>query len=428
MGEKHMKRKWKLNNLLILVAVLVTMLGTINVKAYVPTDDRPVISDVQCDAIGKVLGYGSTIHISCRVESKYSIKSVFARFTTTAYSVNYMDREFAVPLNYNIQTGKYEGESFPLLSNRLEGQYTLTIQAKDVNNLIRSFHLPFTAESFVFNNDCFIGKHIENTNTGRCSICNRYVQTPTILLNCSNLTLKVGEKFSGLTVTSNIPRDYILDVYSSNSYVANVSHNRTMEPWKIIISGKSSGTATITIKMFSGAQATCNVTVVDPPKPGKTTSIKLEKKNVTLHKGDSLQLKVTRTPDPAIEKITYTSSNKKVATVSSSGVIKAKKIGTAKITVKSGKKKVVCTVKVVKTPTTGIENVPVTLEIKKGKSKTIKPKLVPAAASDKITYRSSNKKIATVNAKGKIVGKKKGTATITVKAGKIKVKCKVVVK
>ena len=46
----------------------------------------------------------------------------------------------------------------------------------------------------------------------------------------------------------------------------------------------------------------------------------------------------------------------------------------------------------------------------------------------KITYTTSNKKVAVVNAKGKITGKKKGTAVIMVKSGKKSVKCKVTVK
>ena len=48
--------------------------------------------------------------------------------------------------------------------------------------------------------------------------------------------------------------------------------------------------------------------------------------------------------------------------------------------------------------------------------------------ADKVTYKSSNKKIATVSKKGVIKGKKKGTATITIKSGKVTKKCKVKVK
>lgn len=58
----------------------------------------------------------------------------------------------------------------------------------------------------------------------------------------------------------------------------------------------------------------------------------------------------------------------------------------------------------------------------------LKPVILPLTSTEKITYKSSNKKVATVSAKGVIAAKKKGTATITVKSGKKSVKCKVTVK
>ena len=84
------------------------------------------------------------------------------------------------------------------------------------------------------------------------------------------------------------------------------------------------------------------------PKPVKKTTkkIKLNRKKLTLKKGKSFRLKVTLTPADSQDKITYKTSNKKIATVSKTGKIKAKKKGKVKITVISGKKKAVCTVKV----------------------------------------------------------------------------------
>ena len=72
-----------------------------------------------------------------------------------------------------------------------------------------------------------------------------------------------------------------------------------------------------------------------------------------------------------------------------------------------------------------------TIYLTKGKSKTLKATVAPTNAANKsVTWTSSNKKIATVSSKGKVTGKKAGTATITVKAkdgsGK-KATCKVVV-
>ena len=85
----------------------------------------------------------------------------------------------------------------------------------------------------------------------------------------------------------------------------------------------------------------------NPQTSQKTTrKIKLNRRKLTLKKGKSFRLKVMLTPADSQDKITYKTSNKKIATVSKTGKIKAKKKGKVKITVISGKKKAVCTVKV----------------------------------------------------------------------------------
>ena len=77
-----------------------------------------------------------------------------------------------------------------------------------------------------------------------------------------------------------------------------------------------------------------------------TKKIKLNRKKLTLKKGKTFKLKVTLTPADSQDKIVYKTSNRKIATVSKTGKIKAKKKGKVKIMVISGKKKAVCTVKV----------------------------------------------------------------------------------
>ncbi len=84
-----------------------------------------------------------------------------------------------------------------------------------------------------------------------------------------------------------------------------------------------------------------------PQTVKKTTKkIKLNRKKLILKKGKTFKLKVTLTPKDSKDKIVYRTSNRKIATVSKTGKIKAKKKGKVKITVISGKKKAVCTVKV----------------------------------------------------------------------------------
>ena len=91
-----------------------------------------------------------------------------------------------------------------------------------------------------------------------------------------------------------------------------------------------------------------SMTQVQAKKAVKAKSVTLNRKNVTLEKGKKLKLKATVKPKKATQKkIVWSSGNKKVATVSSKGVVKAKKKGKVTITVKSGKvtKKVKITVK-----------------------------------------------------------------------------------
>lgn len=64
----------------------------------------------------------------------------------------------------------------------------------------------------------------------------------------------------------------------------------------------------------------------------------------------------------------------------------------------------------------------------RGKTFTIKAVATPRNTDEKVTYRSSDKKIATVTSKGVVKGIRKGTATITVQSGSKKLTCKVTVK
>ena len=161
--------------------------------------------------------------------------------------------------------------------------------------------------------------------------------------------------------------------------------------------------------------------------------VSLNASTIPLQKGKSTTaVKATLTKGDSIDK--WKSSNKKIATVDKTGKITAKKTGTATITVRT-KKGATASVKVkvqkgkVTTKELTITNVTdKKLTLKKGKTFKIKTSVTPITSPDKISYASSNKKIVTVNKKGKLKAVKKGTATITVKSGKKTVKFKVNVK
>lgn len=160
--------------------------------------------------------------------------------------------------------------------------------------------------------------------------------------------------------------------------------------------------------------------VVTGTLPMKTKQ-KFRKLTADMNKGDSIA--------------SVKSSKTKVATVSISGTaitVKAgKKTGTAAITVttaggavktfkvKVGKKKVTAKKAV---------NFPKKLTLKAGEKKELGTYITPVTVTDKMKFTSSKKKVAAVSKNGTITAKKKGTATITLKVGKKKFKCKVTVK
>ena len=189
---------------------------------------------------------------------------------------------------------------------------------------------------------------------------------------------------------------------SSNTGVATVANG--------VVTGKKAGTATITASI-SGKTATYKVTVKNRGISARVDQVYVGKKAT---------VKVTAYGVSGTAK--FKSSNTKVATVNSKGVITGKKAGTTKITVTVGKYHKDLTVKVKKPSFSLVKS---SANLKKGKKVTIKVKAAPAS---KVTYKSSNTKVATVNSKGVVTAKKKGTAKITVKCNGITKTFKVTVK
>jgi uncharacterized protein YjdB/Leucine-rich repeat (LRR) protein len=197
---------------------------------------------------------------------------------------------------------------------------------------------------------------------------------------------------------------------SSKTSVATVSA-------KGVVTAKAVGTTTITCKAAdgSGVKQTIKITVKKPVSKiviGNTSAV------TAIFPNKTATLTATVTPTDATNKaVTWTSSDKTVATVSSAGVVTAKKVGTATITCKakdgSGITKT-CTVKVVQ-PVTGITlKSTTTTSVFTGKTITIKATVSPAKPyNSKVTWSSSDTKIATVTTAGVVKGIAKGTATIT---------------
>ena len=142
--------------------------------------------------------------------------------------------------------------------------------------------------------------------------------------------------------------------------------------------------------------------------------VKLNKTKATIENGKTLTLKATVTPSDLSDKsVTWKSSNKSVATVTSKGTVKGVKAGTATITCTSTMTGAKATCKVTVTEKS-IELDKTEAVLEKGKTVTLKATVYPSTLEDKtVTWESSNTKVATVSSAGKVKGVKTGTATIT---------------
>ena len=200
---------------------------------------------------------------------------------------------------------------------------------------------------------------------------------------------------------------------SSNHSVASVSSTGK-------VTAKKTGRAVITAYLTDssgnrclGSEAKCTVTVKKP-------SIKLSPAKASIAVGCKQKLKVTVTNGS--QKVTWTSSKKSVASVSSSGVVTAKKKGTAVITARANGVTAKCRITVT---APSVKLSPAKLSLQAGTSSQLKATV--KGKSKRVTWSSSNFSVAAVNSKGKITAKKEGTAVITAAANGKTAKCTVTV-
>lgn len=214
--------------------------------------------------------------------------------------------------------------------------------------------------------------------------------------------------------------DKSLEWTSSNEKAAAVDGNG-------LVTAKGKGTTTIkaAAKDGSGVSGIYQITVVEHTV--KKITLKSDSKKIAAGKKVAIKASVSTTGKGANKKLKWTTSNKKYATVNNKGVVTTKKAGagktvtiTAKATDGSGKKASM-KIKVVKHAVKKISLKCSKKTVKAGGKATVKAiiKTTGKTANKKLKWTTSNKKYATVNAKGVVATKKAGkgkTVTITAKA------------
>lgn len=141
---------------------------------------------------------------------------------------------------------------------------------------------------------------------------------------------------------------------------------------------------------------------------------RISSSKLTMIKGQSRTLKITGLKKG--QKISWKSSNSKIVAVNKAGKLQAKAKGSATITGTVSKRKYTCKV-TVQAPK--LNKTSITLKV----GQTYQLKL--SGTNQKITWKSSNSKIVTVNKAGKLFAKSAGNATITAQVNGIRFVCKV---
>ncbi len=169
-------------------------------------------------------------------------------------------------------------------------------------------------------------------------------------------------------------------------------------------------------------------------QPVKVSGVTLDPKTAKIFKGEQITLSATVSPTSAFNrKVTWKSSNPKIASVSKKGVVKGRKPGTATITVTTvdGKKTAKCRVTVknlIKVKSVKLDKVAF---VNKGDYIALVPSIKPENANNqKVRWESSDPGIAKVDKNGNVKGIEPGIAYITVTTvdGNKQAKCKVTVR
>lgn len=241
-----------------------------------------------------------------------------------------------------------------------------------------------------------------NGKTAVCNITVRYAPS-SVGLNKTKLVLGVGEQFD---LDSYLPSGcgaYSVTYSSENDEVASVRKAGGL------VTAKAEGTTEIIVKTYNGKTAVCTVTVKKAP-----SSVGLNKTQLVLGVGEKFDLDSRLPSGCGAYNVTYSTNNSKVATVrTAGGLVTAKAVGTAKITVKTyNGKTAVCTVTVKKAPDRITMNTDkITLGLKD--NFTLYADYPKDSSCSSLTFTSSNPKVVSVNKNGKITANSYGRAVIT---------------
>lgn len=240
-----------------------------------------------------------------------------------------------------------------------------------------------------------------------------------------NVTTKASDEVNG---ENDIPKSLTLGVKETRKLK---SKNRTFKSSKPaiatvdqkgVITARKKGTAKITVMSGKKTLGTCKVTVVAAPK-----KVGLDIDAAVLGAGETLALTPT-IPQNSHAGFTYTTKDKRIASVSAKGVITARRVGSTSITVSTHNgRKASLKLTVMRAPTK-VTVKPKALALEVGQTTALTAKLPNKSAAYRLTWSSSDEGVATVDANGLVTAISAGSADIVVRTyNKKKATCAVTV-
>lgn len=230
----------------------------------------------------------------------------------------------------------------------------------------------------------------ERTAEAASKIIVKKVTSTDSLTGSKTIKLAKGKKATlktTVTVSPDKSANKKVKYKSSNPKIASVTA-------KGVITGKKAGTAKITVSSSKNKKKKAVVTV--KVVKGRVTSVKLNKTSASIAKGNTLKLKASvETSTGGSKDVVWTTSNKKIATVSSRGTVKGVGTGTAVITAKAADgtgKKASCRVKIKKSG--GISFAEDTISAMYTSSERRIRVVCSSSKHGKISWKSSNTEVA----------------------------------
>lgn len=242
--------------------------------------------------------------------------------------------------------------------------------------------------------------------SGVSASCTVTVTAPiTALTLPATKTIEVGSSSNILSAVTPDPYDGSIAWTSSNEGVATVKDG--------MVTGVAPGTAVISALSDTGVSGSCTVTVIHPA----ATKLTLDRTQLTLELGLSDQLTATLEPAQTSSVVTWASTNTKVVTVDSKGVLTPVAVGQAAVTATANGLTVSCTVTVTKAavPADSVTLSQTQLRPSVGEKIQLSATLSPANVTDpSLVWKSSDPAVATVSSTGVVEAIAPGIAEITV--------------